>query len=328
MAWKRIKIGENEFEISTGKYWMVIVGLIALFVIITAAMSFYTIDANERGVILRFGKYTKSTRPGLHWKFPWNIDKLYKVKVDYQYKEEFGFRTLRAGVKSRYAEDRYTDESWLLNGDLNISDVKWVVQYSIKDPVAFLFKVRDVQGTIRDVSESAMRLVVGDHSFHETLQTERRKIALVVKDIIQAVLDDYHLGVNIELVQLKDVHPPDPVRPSFNEVNEAKQEQETVINEARKQFNKEIYRAKGEAQRVVQEAHGYAINRTNRAEGDAQLFNSIFTAYRKAPSVTEKRLYLETMEEIMGKVKRKYLLDKDLQGVLPLMDISGKEVLK
>ncbi|RKY56127.1 MAG: FtsH protease activity modulator HflK [Candidatus Neomarinimicrobiota bacterium] len=328
MAWKKVKIGNSEFEVSSTHYWLAILGAIALIVVITLLMSFYTVNANERGIVLRFGRYHTTTDPGLRWKIPWGVDKVYKVKVDYQYKEEFGFRTLRSGVKTQYSRNQFTDESWMLTGDLNIADVKWIVQYRIDDPINFLFRVRDQGGTIRDVAEAAMRFVVGDRSFHEVLQTERREIAEVMKDFMQETLDKYNIGIKIQLVQLKDVHPPGRVRDSFNEVNRAKQEQETAINEASQVYNREIYRAEGEAKRVVQEARGYAINRTNRAEGDAKLFTSVFEEYLKAKDVTRRRLYLETLEDVMSKVDKKYFIDKDLKGIVPFLNLSGTEVVK
>ncbi len=329
MAKKRIKIGDNEFEVSTSGYWLVLLGIIGLIILATAAMSFYTVDANERGVVLRFGNYNRTTTPGLHWKFPWNIEKLYKVKVDYQYKEEFGYRTLRAGVKSQYSTSDYTEEAWILNGDMKISDVRWTVQYRIHDPVKALFNVKDVSSTIRNVSESVMREIIGDRSFHETLQLERVNIQNLARKQMQTILDSYKIGIAIKLVQLKDVQPPEPVRDSFNEVNRAKQEQETAINEAQQAYNKEIYKVEGDAKRIIQEANGYAINRVNNAQGDANFFNSVFGNYQKAQEITQKRLYIETMEALMKRIKNKYIIDEELgKSVLPFLNMTGKEVLK
>jgi len=328
MAGKRVRIGDTEFEVSSGQYWIVILGAIVIFLAITVFMSFYTIDANENGVILRFGKYLKTTAPGLHMKFPWGIDKLYTVRVDYQWKEEFGFRTARPGVKTIYSKDRFTDESWMLTGDLNIADVQWIVQYKISDPVKFLFQVREQSGTIRDVAEAAMRFVVGDRSFREVLQIDRVRVAQLAREYMQTTLDQYDLGISIQLVQLITVQPPDPVFDSFNEVNRAKQEQETAINEANQAYNKEIFRAQGEADRMIHDARGYGIDRTNRATGDAKLFTSVYNEYMKAPAVTRKRLYLETVEDVFSRVEQKYIVDKDLEGLVPLLNLSGKEVTK
>lgn len=328
MSWKRIKIGKEEFEIPAGYYYLVVFGILLLIAGITIFMSFYTVDANEVGVVLRFGKFQKITYPGLHLKLPWGIDKVYTVKVDYQYKEEFGFRTIRPGIKTQYNVGSYTSESWMLTGDLNIADVKWVVQYKIKDAFKFLFKVRNVSESIRSVAEAAMRLVVGDRSFHEVLQSDRVEIASLVRDYMQKTLDLYDAGIDVQLVQLKDVHPPDPVRDSFNEVNRAKQEQERMVNEAMQVYNREIYRVEGEADRLIREAEGYRINRVNRAKGDAALFNAIFSEYVKAREVTKKRLYLETIEDILSKVRHKYIIDRDLKNILPLLNLQSKESVK
>ncbi len=328
MAWKKIKIGDSEFEVSSSQTITVIVVALLIVVGITLAMSFYTIDANENGVILRFGKYLKTTDSGLHLKFPWGIDKLYTVRVDYQWKEEFGFRTARPGVKTIYSKSRFTDESWMLTGDQNIADVQWIVQYKIKDPIKFLFNVREQSGTIRDVAEAAMRFVVGDRAFREVLQYDRRTVALLAQEYMQETLDSYQMGIKIELVQLITVQPPGPVFDSFNEVNRAKQEQETAINEANQVYNKEIFRVQGEAERMIQEARGYAIDRTNRASGDAELFTSVFKEYLNAKEVTRQRLYLETMEHVMTNVKDKVFIDKEVKSLLPLLNLNGKAVAK
>jgi len=229
MGLKKVKIGGSEFEVSSSQTWMFVAVLLLIAVVITVVMSFYTVDANENGIILRFGKYYKTTYPGLHLKLPWGIDKLYKVKVGYQWKEEFGFRTARPGVKTIYSKNRFTDESWMLTGDLNIADVQWIVQYKIKDPFKFLFNVREQSGTIRDVAEAAMRFIVGDRSFQEVLQSDRRIVARLAQEYMQETLNNYNMGVNIELVQLITVQPPGPVFDSYNEVNRAKQEQETLL---------------------------------------------------------------------------------------------------
>jgi membrane protease subunit HflK len=328
MSWKKVKIGDSEFEVSSSQTFLLIVVVLLIAVGITLAMSFYTIDANENGVILRFGKYLKTTEPGLHLKIPWGIDKLYTVRVEYQWKEEFGFRTTRPGVKTIYSKDRYTEESWMLSGDQNIVDVQWIVQYKIKDPIKFLFNVREQSETIRDISEAAMRFVVGDRAFREVLQYDRRKVALLAQEYMQKTLDKYEIGIKIELVQLITVQPPGPVFDSFNEVNRAKQEQETAINEANQIYNKEIFRVQGDAERMIQEARGYAIDRTNRASGDAELFTSVYNEYLKAKEVTRQRLYLETMERVLQNVDAKVLIDKEVKSLLPLLNLNGKAVAK
>jgi len=328
MAYKRVRMGGSEFDVSPRFYWGFLAAAVLLFGIITVVMSFYTVDANENGVILRLGKYYTTTQPGLHMKIPWGIDRLFLVRVDYQWKEEFGFRTSRPGIKSVYEKGRFTDESWMLTGDLNIADVQWIVQYKINDPVAYLFNVRDQSGTIRDLAEASMRYVVGDRSFREVLQSDRVRVAEESKKFLQTTLDEYKMGISIQLVQLITVQPPDPVFDSFNEVNRAKQEQETAINEASQVYNKEIYRVQGEAERMIQEARGYAVDRINRAQGDAQLFNAVFAEYQKAREVTRQRLYLETMQHILPGVDKKYIVDEDLKGLIPLLNLGGKGVSK
>ncbi len=282
-------------------------------------LSVYTVDANESAVILRLGKYHATTYPGLQFKLPF-IDSVYKVKVDYQYKKEFGFRTLKPGVKTQYSSRGYENESWMLTGDLKIADVRWVIQYKINDPLKFLFNVKNIDETIFDVSEAAMRLMIGDRSFIEVIQAERITIALEAREYMQEILDKYESGISIQMVQLQGVVPPEPVADSFNEVNRAKQEQETLINEALQEYNKQIYKIEGEAQKIITEAEGYAIERVNEAKGDANLFNSILKEYEKSPQVTKDRLFIEAMEEIYSKNNNKIIIDKDIEHLVPFLN--------
>ena len=293
-----------------------------LVVVVILISSFYTIRTNENGVVLRFGKYHATTMPGLHLKLPYGIDTVYPVEVAYQFKEEFGFLTTAPGIRSRYENKNYEDESWMLTGDLNIAEVKWIIQYKIIDPVAYLFNVRDVRNTIRAISEATVRLIVGDRSFHEALQSERKSFADLSKIHMQKILDKYKSGISIQLVQLQDVHPPTPVADSFNEVNRAKQEQETAVNEARQAYNKEIYQVQGEAQKMLNEAGGYAIERVNNAKGDVAMFAAVLEEYNKAPQITRDRLYLEMMEKVLSKIPDKVVVDAKLESVLPLLNLD------
>jgi len=316
---KNIKFGDFEINLENSplKNLRKYAGFfIAALLIIS---SIYTVDANENAVILRLGKYHTTTGPGLQFKIPF-IDSVYKVKVDYQYKEEFGFRTLRPGVKSAFSTRGYEEEAWMLTGDLKIADVRWVVQYKIKDARNYLFNVKNIDETIKDVSESAMRLMIGDRSFIEVIQTERVAIADNAKLYMQSLLDKYKSGVSIQLVQLQGVVPPEPVADSFNEVNRAKQDQETLINEAKQAYNKQIYRIEGEAQKIITEAEGYAIERVNNAKGDVALFESVLKEYLKAPQITKDRLYIETMEQILSVNKNKIIVDKDIEHLVPFLD--------
>ncbi len=314
----KIKLPEN----LTGNMGLFIVlVLVGLF---SLSSAYYTVDANENGVILRFGKYISSTPPGLHLKMPFGIDKVYKVQVGRQFKEEFGFRTRKPGKRTEYSTKNYQEESWMLTGDLNIAEVEWIVQYKIKDPYAYLFSVKDPRNTIRDVSEAVMRLMIGDRSFNEVIQSERKNINIRVQEMMQEVLDKYNTGISIQLVQLQGLVPPGPVAESFNEVNRAKQDQEAMVNEARQAYNKEIFRAEGEAQRLIKEAEGYAIERVNNAKGDVALFNKVIKEYKKAPQITRDRLYIEKMHDVLSKVDKKTIIDKKLDNFLPLLNLNQK----
>ena len=300
-------------------------GVLALIVtVIILFSSVYTVDANENGVILRLGKYSHTTMPGLRFRIP-IIDKLHKVRVDYQHKEEFGFRTERAGIRTKYSTRNFQRESWILTGDMNIAEVSWIIQYKVKDAVEYLFNVRDVENSIRDVAEATMRLMIGDRSFKEVFSAERVAINEVAREKIQETLDLYKSGIAIQMVQLQQVAPPEPVADSYNEVNRAKQEQETLINEANQAYNKEIYRAQGEAQQMINEAEGWSIERVNNALGDASLFGKQMAAYRKAPQITKDRLFIETMNKILGQTPNKIIVDTKLDNLLPLLNLGGKE---
>jgi modulator of FtsH protease HflK len=299
-----------------------VMGALAVVVLLIMALtSYYQVEPNETGVLLRFGRFVKTTAPGPHFKIPFGVDKVYRVKTDYQFKEEFGFRTEHAGVRSRYSTADFTKESEMLTGDQNIATVTWVVQYRIHDPRKYLFEVRDVPGTIRDVAEATMRAVVGDQSFNEVIRQKRQEIELAVKQRMQKILDLYQSGVTIKLVQLQDVHPPAPVKDSFDEVNRARQEMDQAINQSYQQYNKVIYRVKGEAQQMVKEAEGSKVERINQALGDAARFNKLLAEYRRAPEVTRRRLYLETMRKVLPRLRQIYVVDDNMKGMMPLMDL-------
>jgi len=296
-----------------------------VLILILALTSFYTIDPEETGLVLRFGKYVRTTEPGLHFKMPFGVERVLKVPIQRQLKEEFGFRTVKAGVKSQYSVKPYQDESNMLTGDLNAAVVEWVVQYRIVDPYKYLFQVRNVEKTFRDMSEAVMRKVVGDHIVNEVLTVGRAQVALQVTVDLQELCDQYETGIKVDQVVLQDVNPPDPVKPSFNAVNEAQQEKEKLINLAQSEYNREIPKARGAAQQTIQEAEGYALDRVNRSQGDALLFTAIYDAYRQAPEVTRTRMYLETMTEVLPQVQSKIIVDDGLKGVLPLLNLNSNE---
>ncbi|HYN02952.1 MAG TPA: FtsH protease activity modulator HflK, partial [Vicinamibacteria bacterium] len=264
-----------------------------------------------------------------HLKLPFGIETVTKVPVQRQLKMEFGFRTIRASARSEFATPPEAQaESVMLTGDLNVAVVEWIVQYRIRDPKAFLFHVRDVPETFRYMTEAAVRQVVGDHAVDEVITIGRAEIALAARGELQRLCDFYGIGVEIQQLVLQDVNPPDPVRPAFNEVNQAIQERERAINEAWAEYNQAVPKAKGEAEQAVRAAEGYALERENHALGDALRFESIFEEYRKAPEVTRKRIYLETMGALLPKLGRKVIVDDKARGVLPLLQLDGaaKEV--
>ena len=321
---QNIKFGDIDLQIPSFNFKKIGMFLPLIIIVILAFTAFYTVDANENGVVLRLGKYSHTTMPGLHFKIP-GIDQDYIIKVDYQYKMEFGFRTLKAGVRTEYSKRNYNAESWMLTGDLNIAEVHWIVQYKIKDAANYLFKVRDVENTIKDVSEATLRLMIGDRSFTEVLQVERRAIADAAKIHMQVILDKYQTGISIKMVQLQGVLPPKPVADSFNEVIRAEQEEETLVNEANQAFNKEIYRAEGEAKKMINEAKGYAIERINTAEGDATAFILLLKEYNKAPQITRDRYFIETMNIVLGNAPNKVIVDTRLENFLPMMNLKNQE---
>ncbi len=297
-------------------------GLIILAAIIILLTGLYTVNPEEVGVIQRFGKYLSTTEPGLHFKFPFGIDKLTKVKVKHVFKEEFGFRTLEAGVRTRYSSQSYDQEAIMLTGDLNIADVGWIVQYRIKDPVQYLFNVRNVEETMRDVSESVIREVVGDRSVDEVIVLNRKEIADKSQIMLQDQLDLYKAGLEIVTINLQNVNPPKAVQPAFNNVNSAKQEKERIINEAWEKYNEVIPEAEGKSKRTIEEAEGYAVNRVNRANGDANRFIQMYNEYRYSKTVTRKRLYLEMMEKVLPNVEKKYIVDDAQSSILPLLNLE------
>ena len=319
-----IKFGDVDIQIPSFEFKK-FGGLIAVIIAaIILFFSVYTVGANENAVVLRFGKYSSTTMPGLQFKVPF-VDQIKRVKVDKQFKREFGFRTAQAGVRTQYSNRNYNKESWMLTGDLNIADVRWIIQYKIKDAADYLFQVRDVENTIRDVSEATLRLIIGDRSFTEVLQTDRVAIADQAKVHMQQILDNYQAGIAIKMVQLQSVLPPEPVADSYNEVIRAEQEEEKLENEANQAFNKKIYKAEGEAKKLINEAKGYAVERINHAKGEATLFELVLAQYKKAPQITKDRYFIETMDVIFSKTPNKVIVDTRLENFLPMLNLKNKE---
>jgi membrane protease subunit HflK len=287
--------------------------------------SFFKIAPGEVGVVLRFGEYSRTVPSGLHFKVPY-IDKLFKVDVENIRKEEFGFRNLLSGQQAAVGRREYDTESLMLTADKNVINVAWIVQYRVADPYSFLFKVADVGQAIRDNSESVTRRIVGNMDFDYVL-SNRDLLAASVKVELQDQLNKLFpkgsSGVNIGTVQFQDINPPDPVKPAFNEVNEADQDMERLVNEAQETYNRVIPKAHGDAKKIIEEAYGYQAQRINNAEGETQRFNDILKEYKNAPEVTRQRMYLETMKEILPTVESVYVIDKDQQAPLPLLNITS-----
>jgi membrane protease subunit HflK len=280
------------------------------------------VGPEETGVVLRFGRYDRLTGPGLHFKLPFGIESATMVKTGRVFKEEFGFRGVSPGVRSRFTQTGYAGESLMLTGDLNVIEVKWIVQYKIRDPKLWLFAVRDGVSAIRDLSEAVMRAIVGNRYGDEVLTLARVEIAAKAQKELQKLLDFYRTGVLVITVKLQDVNPPGPVQPAFNEVNEARQQKERMINEAQEAYNREIPKALGEAKRVVTEAEGYATERVNQAKGEAKRFTEVLAAYKKAQDVTKRRLYLEAMQRVLQNAAKVYVVDREVKGLLPLLDLG------
>ena len=299
-------------------------GLLALVVLVSLMGTVYQIEPEEVGVILRFGKYARTAEPGLHVKLPF-VEDMTRVPVQRQLKQEFGFRTVEAGTRTEFAttERRFADEAVMLTGDLNVAVVEWIVQYRVSDPELYLFRVRNLEETFRAMNEAIMRETVGDRTVTEVVTVGRQEIETTVETRLQALTDQYQMGITIDQVVLQDVNPPDPVRPSWDEVSQAQQQAQRAVNEALAEYNAVIPRARGEAEQTVLQAEGYALDRVNRAEGEASRFAAIEAAYRQAPEVTRQRMYLETMQQILPQVGRKVFVAEGTTGVLPLLSLDS-----
>ncbi len=326
MEWQNIPTPEEIIDVGKKKFGgfsnMLPWALAILLVLLGLKGTIYSIGPDEVGVIQRFGKYLYLSPPGLHLKLPFGIDKLTPIKVEKIFKEEFGARSLRQERGRYLGGGRHEEESLMLTGDLNILDVRWIVQFRIKDPVKLLFAVRNPLNNIRDISEVVMRRLVGDYSVDEVLTNKREEIDGLAQAEMQQVLDEYQTGVQIITVKLLDVNPAEKVKPAFNEVNEAKQEKEKMINQAWEAYNKVIPRARGEAEKTIREAEGYALDKVNRAKGEADRFLARVEEYKKAPAITKKRLYLETLMDVLPKAKEKFIMDSKGASALPLLYLN------
>lgn len=317
------EVGQFEPPQAMGKVMAII--FVVLFAFLMVGKCFYQIEPEEVGVVLRLGKYLKNTSPGLHFQVPF-VDRIYKVPIQRQLTEEFGFRTPGMPVLPEVSRQNAKEESSMLTGDLNAAVVEWVVQYRIVDPYNYLFRVRHVELTFRDMTEAVVREVVGDRTVNEVITVGRQEITVVAATKLQDLCDRYEAGIQVDQVVLQDVTPPEPVKDAFNGVNRAEQEKEKLINQAQSEYNQVVPKARGEAQQAVLAAEGYSLERINRAKGEADRFNSIYSEYRKAPEVTRERIYLETLGNILPKVGKKIVVDEDVKGIVPLMNLSASSL--
>lgn len=316
--------GRDRFQqaVGGGGPRRLIAAVVIALIVIVAWTGYYTVPSDSVAVVQRFGKYLDNVPSGLHFKLPLGIDVATIVPVKRQLKQEFGFATPGASDPYQVSRDQKR-ETEMVTGDLNAALVEWVVQYRISDPVKFLFDVREPRGTLRDVSESVMREVVGDRTVDEVITIGRQEIEAEALTKMQALSTRYAMGISIDQVQLKNINPPEPVQASFNEVNQAQQEKEKLINEARRDYNKVIPLAEGEKDQRIREADGYSLKRINEAEGDVARFSALLAQYVKAPEVTRRRIYIETLQDVMPAVRSKIIVDDRARGVLPLLNLDS-----
>lgn len=284
--------------------------------------SYYTIPAESEGVVLRFGKYIQKVPSGLHFKLPYGIDRVIAVPTQRQLKLEFGLFTPGFTNPDQVGTDPEKEKS-MVTGDLNAALVEWVVQYRITEPETYLFEVREPGMTLRDLSESVMREVIGDRTVDEIITIGRQDIENTVLKRMQELAERYHLGVSINQVQLKNVDPPEPVQPSFNEVNRAQQDRENAINLANGEYNKAVPRVRGEADQRISAAEGYRFKRINEAEGDVSAFSAVLEQYVKAPEVTRARIYLETLGDVLPQARQEIVVDDSVQQILPMLNLPN-----
>ena len=316
-----------QVDIPDFKPQMILIGFAVVGVLVGALTSIYTVQADEEGVVLRFGKYQSTQSPGLHFKLPFFIDKVEKVEVKRQMKQEFGFGTADATNRFQSVGDSEQEkEKQMVTGDLNAARVDWVIQYRITEPRDYLFMVKDADSTLRNASESVMREVVGDRTVDEVITIGRQDIERESLEKLKVLVEKYKLGVSIDQIQLKDVKPPREVDDSFNEVNRAEQEKSTAVNVANGEYNQKVPKAAGVAQQDISRAEGYATKRVNEAEGDAARFEALLKAYQQAPEVTRRRMYLETMQKVMPQLERKIIMDEEGTQVLPLMQLNQEGI--
>jgi modulator of FtsH protease HflK len=312
-----------------GGFATFVVFAVLLLLVWGTITSYYTVQPEGQAVVKRFGRVVDVKPPGLHFKLPFGIDRHTFVPTARVLKQEFGFRTVsdsRATATDYRKSSAHQEESLMLTGDLKVVDVEWVVQYRVDDPDKYLHRVRDIERTIRDSSEAVMRRIVGNSLGSDVLTVKRVQISTLAKEELQAILESFDLGITIGTVELQDVTPPDPVKPAFNEVNQAEQEKERMINEAEKRRNQLVPRAKGEAKQLIEAAEGYRAQRVNRATGEVARFKAISEEYRNSPEVTRRRMYLEMIDDVLPNLGRVVMVEQGGINPIPLMNLDAQPV--
>ncbi|MDR1566553.1 MAG: FtsH protease activity modulator HflK [Treponema sp.] len=298
-------------------------GIAVIGAVIFLFTSFYIVDQTEEAVITRFGRFRGISGPGLHFKLPFGIDTQYIVNVKTVQTEQFGFRTISSGISSTYSGD--ANESTMLTGDLNIIQVEWIIQYRIVDPKAWTFNVNERTRTIRDVSRSAINMLVGDRAIMEIMGPERSAIEAAGAEFMNETFRGYGLGIDVIAVKLQNIDPPGGVQEAFDDVNKAEQDMNRLINEGQQVYNEEIPKARGERERIIQEAQGYAAERVNKSNGDVARFNAVYDEYRLAPDVTRQRLYYEMIEEVFKDDEATIIIDRQFNNFLPLRELGNNQ---
>jgi len=319
MAARRIIVGDQEVEIPEFNFKItpVLIGILVIWLL----TGIYVVGPDEVGVVRTFGEFTRVTQSGLNWKFPSPIETANTPKVTEVKRIEFGFRSLKNG-QYRTVEK----ESLMLTGDENIVDAEMIVQYKIKDPVKYLFNIVEPELTVREAAEASLRTVVGRNKIDETLTTGKFTIQEETKEQVQSILDKYESGIHIVAVQLQDVSPPKEVIGAFKDVASAKEDKNRMINQAEGYRNDVIPKARGEAEAMIRDAEGFKESRIKRAEGDATKFTTILKEYKKAKSITEKRLFLETMEKVLPGIDKIIVPDKESGNMLNLLNLNPNQI--
>ena len=308
-------------HINPVRFALGLIGLIGIVVTLFALLfGFTSIPTNSVGVKLRFGAFSTTVDPGLAYAIPY-VDEIVLVPTQRLLKLEFGFATRQASNEFQGDQDPEDTET-MITGDLNTALVPWVVQYRITDPRAYLFGAREPEKTLRDLSESVMREVIGDRTVDEVLTIGRHDIESSALTRLSELCSSYAIGLQIQQVQLATVRPPQVVQAAFNEVNQAQQEKQTSINQAWAVYNDAVPNARGQAKGREKQAEGYAFRRINQAKGDADKFGLLLAEYSKAPEVTRRRLYLEAMEAILPALQKKVIVDESVKGILQTLPLE------